>query len=304
MNTYDSRYKSEPLVTGNGFASAAFTAGAAATLACIYEATAPKPGNVHPAASFGDITTYAHFVKSAVVCGPVLERAGIRGVGQSVLDAVRTTQAAVVTNTNLGTLLLIAPLAAVPSGHVLADGVADVLAQLTDKDTRLVYEAIRLSAAGGLGQAEHGDVFADPPKLTLVDAMRPAVERDLVARQYTNSIADVFDGPVKWIAEGLADGWRLSDTIVHAHLKQMARHPDSLIARKCGLPVAVESSARAAHVIATGAPRKPAYQQAIQELDDWLRGDGNRRNPGTSADFIAAGLFVLLREGRLHWSEW
>jgi len=28
----------------------------------------------------------------------------------------------------------------------------------------------------------------------------------------------------------------------------------------------------------------------------WLRADGNRRNPGTSADLVAATLFVALRE--------
>src|SRR5689334_25243107 len=85
--------------------------GTAATLACIYEATARKPGNVYPGADFDDTTTYAAFVKSAIAIGPVLERAPHVGVGLTVLDAVRATRDAVGTNTNLGTLLLIAPLA-------------------------------------------------------------------------------------------------------------------------------------------------------------------------------------------------
>jgi triphosphoribosyl-dephospho-CoA synthase len=77
-----------------------------------------------------------------------------------------------------------------------------------------------------------------------------------------------------------------------------------LIQRKCGPAVAKDASDRAAIVLATDEPGRAAYQQALSELDDWLRADGHRRNPGTTADLIAAGLFVLLREGRLHWSEW
>src|SRR5215212_5614989 len=106
---------------------------AAATLACIYEVTARKPGNVHPTASFDDVTTYAAFVASAVAIGPVIARVvnTERGVGQVVLDAVRETRKAVQTNTNLGTLLLIAPLAAVPPGESFGDGIHEVLQSLS-----------------------------------------------------------------------------------------------------------------------------------------------------------------------------
>jgi triphosphoribosyl-dephospho-CoA synthase len=277
----------------------------AATLACIYEATAPKPGNVHPHASFDDATSYADFVTSAVVVGPILQQAPRAGVGRTVLDAVRATHDAVGTNTNLGTLLLLAPLAAVPEEQPLREGIATVLDGLTSEDTRLVYEAIRLSAAGGLGRAEQADVFQDPPpQLNLVEAMRLAADRDLIARQYVDRFADVFDGPAAWIAAGLSRGWPLSGAIVHAHVRQIALRGDSLIARKCGPQIAREARQRAAAVLRAGAPGEPAYQQALADLDAWLRADGHRRNPGTTADLIAAGLFVLLREGRLNWQVW
>jgi triphosphoribosyl-dephospho-CoA synthase len=279
--------------------------GAAATFACLYEATAPKPGNVHPAASFDDATDYAHFVRSAVAVGPMLELTAASGVGRTVLDAVRATRQAVGTNTNLGTLLLLAPLAAVPRDERLDQGIGNVLRSLSNVDTRHVYEAIRLASAGGLGRSDKADVLADvPPKLGLVDVMRLAAQRDLVARQYTNAFADVFHGPAAWIAEGLSRGWPLGAAIVNAHIRQMARHPDSLIARKCGLPIAAESSRRAAAALADGSPGESLYNKSLGDLDQWLRADGHRRNPGTTADLIAAGLFVLLREGRLHWNEW
>ena len=278
--------------------------GAAATLACIYEATAPKPGNVHPDACFCDVS-YADFVASAVVIGPVFDRAHHVGVGATVLEAVRTTRIATDTNTNLGTLLLLAPLAAVPTDARLSDGIQSVLDRLTADDTHRVYAAIRLSRAGGLGHADKADVFAGAPtELTLVEAMRLAAERDRVARQYTNNFQDVFTGPAAWISSGVEHGWSLSDSIVHAHIRQMAAAPDSLIRRKCGASVANESQQRAGEVLAAGRPAEATYQHALADFDRWLRADGHRRNPGTTADLIAAGLFVLLREGRLHWSVW
>src|SRR4051794_14895150 len=119
--------------------SSPLAAGPAATLACLYEATARKPGNVHPGESFDESTTYAAFVASAVVIGPIMSRAGNLGVGRSVLDSVRATRQTAKTNTNLGTILLLAPLAAVPAAAYSTDGIAGVLAGLSEIDTRDVY---------------------------------------------------------------------------------------------------------------------------------------------------------------------
>ena len=83
-------------------------------LACAMEATSRKPGNVHPEASFGDLT-YADFIKSADAIAPVVASAHEVGVGRTILDAVIKTRAAVGQNTNLGIVLLLTPLAAVPS---------------------------------------------------------------------------------------------------------------------------------------------------------------------------------------------
>jgi triphosphoribosyl-dephospho-CoA synthase len=281
------------------------SSGAAATLACLYEATAPKPGNVHPHARFDDDLAYADFVASAVVIGPILDRARENGVGHSVRDAVRATHQTVGTNTNLGTLLLLAPLAAVPADQSLEEGIDGVLQQLDVNDTRLVYEAIRAADAGGLGQTDNADVNADPPaNLSLVDAMRLAANRDWVARQYVNQFDDVLHNIALSIAGGLVRGLALSDAIVSTHIHQLAEHGDSLIGRKCGPQVATDVRRRAQTVLKAGSPGETAYREALAEFDAWLRADGHRRNPGTTADLVAAGLFVLLREGRLHWNEW
>jgi triphosphoribosyl-dephospho-CoA synthase len=270
----------------------------AATLASIYEATAPKPGNVHRGADFEDVT-YVDFVTSAVIIGPIVARAAELGVGRTVLKAVTATRAAVNTNTNLGTLLLIVPLAAVPSGKDHAAEIGQVLTALTPEDTRHVYAAIRASAAGGLGRVEQADVADDPPPaVTLVEAMRFAADRDLVARQYCNEFADVFR-IAAWIDESISRSQSLNAAIVHTHIRQLAAEADSLILRKCGPEVAEQARLHACRVLDAGEPGDDGYERVLEDFDFWLRSDGHRRNPGTTADLIAAALFVLLREGRL-----
>ena len=85
--------------------SSALSIGQCATLACLLEVSAPKPGNVHRAADFEDLSLY-DFQWSAVAIAPAMEQASRDGVGAAVLEAVRATRAAVDTNTNLGTVLL------------------------------------------------------------------------------------------------------------------------------------------------------------------------------------------------------
>ena len=268
--------------------------GTCATLACLWEATAPKPGNVYRGADFEDLT-YADFVTSAAVIGPILERAAEQSVGETILEGVRVTREAVDTNTNLGILLLVAPLAAVPRTTALAAGIRSVLSALTAEDTRMVYQAIPLAMPGGLGEVEEADVNAEPPDLPLVEAMRLAAERDLVARQYVNDFEQVCLC-AEHLVRAHEELGNLSDAIVRCHVQMLAEFPDSLVARKCGDEMAAEVSQRAAAVLAD-----EDYQQRLADFDFWLRADGHRRNPGTTADLLAAALFVLLREERLDW---
>jgi triphosphoribosyl-dephospho-CoA synthase len=269
--------------------------GQCATLACLLEATAPKPGNVHRGADFGD-TSFVDFVVSATVIAPAMEAAVQRGVGPTVLDAMRATRHWVRANTNLGLVLLLAPLAAVPREQELAAGIDDVLSHLTPDDARDVYAAICLAQPGGLGEVPEMDVADDAPA-DLMAAMQAAVERDLVARQYAERFAQVLSLVTPWIREGQAKGWPLTETIIHTHLRLLSQFPDSLIARKCGQSAAREVSLRAQVVLDAGVRGGEAYLSAVADFDFYLRSEGNRRNPGTTADLIGAGLFAALRDG-------
>jgi len=274
--------------------------GELAKIACVAEVCAPKAGNVHPGAGFADVT-WQDFVESAQAVAPVLDRATELGVGRTILDAVKVTKEAVGSNTNLGILLLLAPLCAVPVDEPLAQGVQRVLAATDQNDAQQIYEAIRIAQPGGLGHADKADVDQGAPDVGLVEAMKWAADRDDVAREYVTGFDDVLNVIALRLAQHYVDRQALVQAIVYVHLEQMARRADTLIARKCGQEVAAESSMRAATVLDTGWPDSSAGREAFVELDAWLRGDGNQRNPGTSADLICAGLFVALRQEMIEW---
>jgi triphosphoribosyl-dephospho-CoA synthase len=264
-------------------------------IACIWEATARKPGNVHRFCDFDDVT-YVDFILSAAAVAPVLDATGPRSVGETVLEGVRATRRVVATNTNLGILLLLAPLAAVPAPRDLRTGVIGVLDRLTVDDSRQVFEAIRVAAPGALGKAPAQDIHEEPT-LPLRQVMALAADRDLIARQYANGFHEVFAEAVPALLHGLQQGLDLEIAIIYCHLHLLAGHPDSLIARKRGREEAAEASRRAAEVLALGGLQSELGRDALAKLDAWLRDGGHARNPGTTADLVTAALFVALREG-------
>jgi triphosphoribosyl-dephospho-CoA synthase len=261
------------------------------------EVTARKPGNVHRECDFGD-SHFLDFLLSAAAIGDPLDRAREIGVGRAVCEAVEATRAVTATNTNLGMVLLLAPLAAVPEDQELPSGVERVLAATTVDDARAVYRAIRLARPGGLGQVPDQDV-AHEPTVTLRQAMQLAAGHDLVARQYATGFQEVFHEVLPALRSSLAAGQPLETAIVAAYLACLSNHPDTLIARKRCWDEARAVSGRAAAVLAAGWPETALGQKLCAELDVWLRQDGHARNPGATADLIAAALFAALRDGTI-----
>jgi triphosphoribosyl-dephospho-CoA synthase len=265
--------------------------------ACIWEAVARKVGNVHRAADFAG-TGLTDFLLSSAASARAFDAAPVNPVGLTVELATRATRDAVAQNTNLGILLLLAPLAAVPVGTPLVAGVRDVLATLTVEDAVRTYHAIRLANPGGLGDAAEQDVRARPT-VTLLEAMKLAADRDQIARQYANDFADVFNlGVPAWLSAFQKYGTVEAATI-DCQLRWMAAFPDSLIARKRGMAVAHEIRDRVKEMMSLGGLDTVAGRRAGGELDADLRSDGNKLNPGTTADLVAACLFVALREDKV-----
>src|SRR5262245_6898038 len=129
--------------------------------ACVWEATARKPGNVHRCHDFEDLS-YVDLLLSAAAIAPILDSAPDGRVGEIVWQGVQAPRRVVSSDTNLGSLLLLAPLAAVPASVGLRDRVGKVLDDLDRADSRAVYRAIQLARPAGLGDVPEQDVKNDP----------------------------------------------------------------------------------------------------------------------------------------------
>jgi len=274
-----------------------FSPGRLAQIACLLEVTAQKPGNVHRFADFADLHLVEFLLSASAIAGP-LDRARAEGVGPAVLGAIEATRRVVNTNTNLGMVLLLAPLAAVPEKTGLAEGIETVLAATTVDDAKLVYRAIRLAQPGGLGEVPDQDVTSEPT-ITLRAAMTLAAGRDSIARQYANGFREVLSEALPVLRESLQAGRPLETALVAAYLHILAHHPDSLIARKYGPAHASEVSRRAALLLNAGWPEREHARRLCGEFDAWLRQPDNRFNPGTTADLLTAALYAALREGTI-----
>jgi triphosphoribosyl-dephospho-CoA synthase len=264
---------------------------AAFRAACRDELEAPKPGNVHALAD-GHRMTAAQFIRSADAAAAPLCAPGVR-VGGRILGAVEATFAAAGMNTNLGIILLCAPLAAAADreGSDLRGALSEVLSALDREDAEGAFAAIRRAAPGGLGRAERHDVFA-PATATLRQAMAEAADRDRIAQQYVSDFTDVFalGEPVlrAALARGLARKW----ATLAVYLGFLASFPDTHVVRKHGAATAETVRVHAVQLRA----RLEEADQPDELLADLMRWDATLKeqaiNPGTSADLTVATLFV------------
>ena len=264
---------------------------------CKLDVQAVKPGNIglHGA---GHGMRAADFVRSARACAPAICRLGI-SLGERILGAIEATRTVVDCNTNLGVVLLCAPLIqAVLDAQMdaqsrdLRAALERVLSASTVEDAVLVYRAIRLAAPGGMGRVAESDL-TERPVIGLRAAMALARERDLVAAQYADGYRLVFDEAVPRLLEFQSEWGYATWAVAGAYLALLGRYPDSLIARRHGIEKAREISAEAASLYesfaAVGQPAE--FRPRLLEFDRRLKLQGI--NPGTTADLVITGLFII-----------
>ncbi|WP_438391491.1 triphosphoribosyl-dephospho-CoA synthase [Caballeronia sp. DA-9] len=257
--------------------------------ACRLDVATVKPGNVS-FGSEGHGMTAAQFIASADAAAIGLFETGAP-VGERMLNAVRRTREVAGCNTNLGIVLLVAPLAAALDEFANADVTLDTwrdatentLARLGIDDAREAYRAIALANPGGLGDTSEQSV-RDAPTVGLRTAMTLAAQRDSIARQYANGFADVFEPARRLHA--------IDETsTLPLFLHFLSGWPDSHIVRKHGLPMAQSVTDEARHwqdALHRNGPGSVAAGLAAWDGELKARGI----NPGTSADLTVATLFV------------
>lgn len=267
--------------------------------ACRHEIEALKPGNVHLFAD-GHRMSAQQFLESAKVSSGPLTDPDLP-VGRRILEAVRATQEAVGTNTNLGIILLCAPLirAAEAADGDLSESLGKVLDGLDMEDTFSVFEAIVLASPGGLGSANTHDV-REKPTVGLLEAMQEAAGRDRIAHQYVTRYDDVFSIGLPAQEEALSRGENGMWPTVFAYMAFLAGFPDSHVARIHGAEIAVRVQEEAAGVRAAleAAGDEATRIALLMDFDRSLK--ARAINPGTSADLTVASLLVHSLRFTLH----
>ncbi len=276
--------------------------------AILLESGVKKLGNVYPGVAFDEMK-YEDFCNAAREIGRRVESLfsseETPGLGELVKESVAAMLGGVGVNTSLGTILLLAPMSLCSEvtypgtlrGRVqrwdstcFRDALSLVLQSTTTEDSQSIYEAIRMTQPGGLGVSREHDVSSTAP-VSILDAMRVAAVWDDIALQYTNRFEQVCQS-VDYLLGFRERGRSLEQSVRMLQLYLLKERPDSLIVRKHGQYVGREIQARAREVSDSGEYGSRSFEIAWEELDRSMRVSGKRKNPGTTADLIAAALFL------------
>lgn len=265
--------------------------------ACCMDLRALKPGNV-AASRPGHGMSGRDFLLSARRSAPALCRMEAR-LGARILEAARATREAVGCNTNLGILLLCAPLLMAAQTCDAEQNLQPVVAGLlgTDdlRDTEDLFQAIRVAAPGGLGDAPRHDVH-QPAAAPLLAAMTEAAHRDRVAAQYVDGFRDLLGAKRRALLRDWQRWQSLSWATTALYLRFLAEGPDSHTLRRQGAPLArrvMEQAAPLADAVAAS-DEPAAFRERLLVFDRQLHAEGI--NPGTCADLTVATLCGALLE--------
>jgi triphosphoribosyl-dephospho-CoA synthase len=270
--------------------------------ACYKEIEALKPGNVHRFAD-GHRMHAEQFFESAQVSAVSMSDPRL-SVGRRILAGVTATRRKVVTNTNLGILLLCAPLAKAATSGIadLQTALEATLDELDAEDARNVFSAITLAQPGGLGSAPKHDVSHEPD-VSLLEAMQAASDRDMIARQYVTSFADIFNGGPNAHKSATQRNESAMWPTVFVYLYFLSTFPDSHIIRKHGAAVADKTRIEAAAILDRIVEMRDGKEREklLLAFDAELK--SQNINPGTSADLTVATLFAIELNWLLHNGE-
>lgn len=265
--------------------------------ACEIELQAYKPGNVSVYSEGHDMTV-DHFRTSALVSAPAICNPGY-ALGEKIYHAVKATREAVACNTNLGIILLCAPLLQAMSQRVEGQGLREALNQVLGNTTRddasWVFKAITLAAPGGLGEAEDQDVHQEA-EVTLTQAMAIAAGRDRIAWQYANGFKDVFDFGVLEYNRAFVLSGDCGWAALAVFCEMLARYPDSHIERKYGKQYSEWIKAEMASLckVLQAAATLEEVLPVLHRMDEAFK--AKKINPGTTADITVATVLVVLLE--------
>jgi triphosphoribosyl-dephospho-CoA synthase len=261
--------------------------------ACMAELQALKPGNVHAFADGHGMTIY-DFIQSADVTADLITRPDL-SLGERIFYATEATKNTIGQNTNLGVLLLCAPIidAALElrDGEMLEHRLNETLLRLTVSDADYVTRAILLANPGGLGRVDQHDV-REIPKVSLLTIMQSAQDKDRIAWQYANEFRDIMEFGLTRYADAMIKWVNPAWSATAVYLAFMLQYPDTHVVRKFGLSFAESLRQEAVEFerMHSAAENPKLVQKSLLQWDASLKQRGI--NPGTSADLTVATLLA------------
>ena len=276
------------------------TPGWCVAIASILEATARKPGNVNPDKNFADLS-YDDLCNAARAMVPAFDQRKAISLGSIIKDAATRSRSKTRSNANLGIIIAISPLAvaSVSPGHPLRAADADsIIEQCTAQDSLHIYDAIKISTAASLSKRDSHDIHGPAPE-SIQQAMRHAATTeptDSIADLWASGYESLWNNLVSDLQYNEVHGESWEQSIIFTALAQLARTPDSLIIRRHGRQKADQISSEA--TILLELPRDE--RMAAIEAFDWRLRHPCRINPGTTADLVAAALYVYLWNSKFH----
>ena len=296
-----------------------------ASLAALLEVSAyPKPGNIHRLSDLPE-TSYEHFLAGGVALGSVMGKladrvyktrdySGVR-LGEAIREGVEEMfQWQRGGNTHLGIILLFAPLsagagAALSNGPLEVEGLRkytkEIISGATPQDSVNIYAAIdRAMSSENLGSVDELDVKNRNSseriireKITPLKVFELCREKDMICREWVTGFSTVFETGYPTLRKRIKEGASIKDTTIDTFLKILSENPDSLIMRKMGIEAAKQVSEKARRIIEAGGSENEAGNRMLWSLDEELKKENGKLNPGTTADLTAASLFVLVLSG-------
>ena len=294
--------------------------------ACFLDVLVSKPGNVS-LSSPGHGMTAKQFIESSKAVGPFLFDKK-KSLGKKIEESVNASFKTSECNTNLGIILLCAPLiqAFQNLGNIdyhyhkekndifciLKNEIRTVIKNTTIEDTKYFFRGIKKANPGGLGSVEVGDVKFNP-KINLYDSMYISKDRDLISKQYSNFFSDIFEHVSEQFLEfeelktsrkfsEYQKKLNLNNFVLKIFFRWLISFPDTHISRKYGEETAKNIQNEALmllfgnHDIETFTKEKKTKIPLPPEkiLLNWDFSLKSRKiNPGTSADLTVCSLFLF-----------
>ena len=273
----------------------------ASQIACCLEVSSFKPGNVHRNKDYDDIK-YHHFLNSGVAFGDIIYKASKdpQNIGQYIKLAVIESKKWSPSNANLGIIMLHTPIATTTGQmeefniNTLKKEIKNTVKNTTTDDAIAVYDAIEIAMPNINPPKEGPDAQKNDAKqelreknLTLYDVFKISSSWDSISYEWTKGFNISFEG-YYLLNKYYKQYNNINLATTKTFLNILSNHPDTLIARKKDENTSKMVSDKAKEVL------NNFNEESLLKFDKFLSNEGNKLNPGTTADLIASSLMIFL----------